>query len=114
MNTGDKQSRISIDQKVKWQHIPNKLDQIKKVKNLCEQVFGQESSSLMFECDQKKLVDVLKRLTLFTEKSPDEFTQVIDVVFKWIYIKLDENEKDVATAIKLYDFLAQLFSFLEA
>ena len=66
----------------------------------------------MFECDQKRLVDVLDSLTLLTEKSPDEFIQVIDVVFKWIYLKLDENEKDVASAIKIYDFLAELFSFL--
>ena len=55
---------------------------------------------------------MLGRLTLFTEKNPGEFIQVIDVVFKWIYLKLDENEKDVATAIKLYEFLAELFGFL--
>ena len=66
----------------------------------------------MFECDQKRLVDVLDSLTLLTEKSPDEFIQVIDVVFKWIYLKLDENDKDVASAIKICDFLAELSCFL--
>lgn len=40
LNTGDRQKRAVADQKVKWQHVANKPDQIKRVKNLCEQVFG--------------------------------------------------------------------------
>ena len=40
--------------------------------------------------------------------------QVIDVVFKWICLKLDENEKDGAFSMKIYDFLAVLFDFLES
>ena len=48
------------------------------------------------------------------EEQPDDLMQVIDVVFKWVCLKLDEHEKDVAFSIKIYDFLAVLFVFLLA
>ena len=80
---------------------------------MCEQVFGSDSMSYLFESDQKKYVIALDRITLMIEENPDELMQVIDVVFKWVYIKLDENENDRPFIIKIYDFLVKLFEFLK-
>ena len=68
--------------------------------------------SHLFESDQKKYAVALDRITLMIEENPDELVQVIDVVFKWVYLKLDENENDRAFVIKIYDFLTKLFAFL--
>lgn len=48
------------------------------------------------------------------EEQPDDLIEVIDVVLKWVYLKLDENEKDGSFNIKLFDFIAVLFVFLLA
>ena len=77
-------------------------------------MFGQDSISHLFESDQKRYTIALDRFQLMIEEQPDDLMQVIDVVFKWVYLKLDEHEKDVAFSIKIYDFLAVLFVFLLA
>ena len=51
LNIGDKQKRAAADLKIKWQHTPNKPEQIKRVKNLCEQVFGKDSLGHLFDSD---------------------------------------------------------------
>ena len=77
-------------------------------------MFGQDSISHLFESDQKRYTIALDRFQLMIEEQPDDLMQVIDVVFKWVCLKLDEHEKDVAFSIKIYDFLAVLFVFLLA
>ncbi len=45
------------------------------------------------------------------EEKPDDIIQIVDVIFKWIYLKLDENT-NTTFSIRVYDFLGMLFTFL--
>lgn len=92
-------------------HQPQKQDQTKRVKTLCEQAFGADGAAVMFDSDHKDYLMVLDRLSLMVEEQPENLIQVVDVVFKWVYLKLDENTGATFT-MKVYDFLVVLFSIL--
>lgn len=81
------------------------------MKTLCEQVFGPDAIAVMFDSDHKDYMMVLERLSLMVEEQPEALLQVVDVVFKWIYLKLDESTNSTFT-MKVYDFLVMLFALL--
>ena len=65
----------------------------------------------MFDSDHKDYIMTLERLSLMVEEQPETLIQVIDVVFKWVYLKLDENTSTTFT-MKVYDFLVMVFALL--
>ena len=65
----------------------------------------------MFDSDFKDYVVVIDRLNLMIEEQPDDLIQIVDVIFKWIYLKLDEIS-NTTFLMKVYDFLGVLFSFM--
>ena len=67
-------------------------DQIRKTKLQCEEVFGVDGASIMFDNLAPVYITVINRLNVYMSKSPRNFIQVIDVVFNWIYLKLEESD----------------------
>lgn len=63
----------------------------------------------MFDSDFKDYMVVLDRLTLMIEEQPANVIQISDVIFKWIYLKLDEVS-NTTFSMKAYDFLGTLFA----
>ena len=111
LNPGDKEKRAQADMRLKWVHQTQKQDQVKRVKTLCEQVFGVDGAAIMFDSDHKDYIMALDRLNLMVEEQPENLIQVVDVVFKWAHLKLDEST-NTAFIMKVYDFLVVLFALL--
>lgn len=111
LNSGDKEKRAQADTRLKWVHQTQKQDQAKRAKTLCEQVFGADGAAVMFDSDHKDYIMALDRLSLMVEEQPEHLIQVVDVVFKWVYLKLDESTNATFT-MKVYDFLVVLFALL--
>ena len=65
----------------------------------------------MFDSDFKDYVVAIDRMNLMIEEQPDDLIQIVDVIFKWIYLKLDEVT-NTTFLMKVYDFLAVLFNFM--
>ena len=65
----------------------------------------------MFESDFKDYVVALDKMNLMVEEAPDGVIEIVDVIFKWIYLKLDEIT-NTTFLMRAYDFLAILFDFL--
>ena len=65
----------------------------------------------MFDSDYKDYIVAIDRMNLMIEEQPDGLIQIVDVIFKWIYLKLDEVT-DRTFLIKVYDFLDILFTFM--
>jgi len=65
----------------------------------------------MFDSDFQDYMVVLDRLTVMVEEQPANLIQIADVIFKWIYLKLDEVANNTFT-INVYDFLGVLFTVL--
>ena len=65
----------------------------------------------MFESDTKDYTVVIDRMILMIDEQPALLIQVVDVIFKWVYLKLDEITS-LTFIMKMYDFLGLLFAFL--
>ena len=65
----------------------------------------------MFDSDYKDYIVAIDRMNLMIEEQPDGLIQIVDVIFKWIYLKLDEVT-DRTFLVKVYDFLDILFTFM--
>lgn len=92
-------------------HEELKPDQVEKVKTLCEQIFGPETTKLMYCNDFKKHVQVLAKLIGMIDTQPANLVEVIDIIFKWIFIKLAESS-NTTFAVNVYDSLSTLFAWL--
>ena len=65
----------------------------------------------MFDSDVKDYLMALERLTLMVEEQPEHIVQIVDVIFKWVYLKLEESST-TTFIMKVYEFLGVLFNFL--
>ena len=70
-------------------HEELKPDQVEKVKTYCEQIFGLATTKLMYCDDFKKHVQILGKIVGMIDKQPANLIEVIDIIFKWIFIKLN-------------------------
>ena len=64
---------------------------MERVKVTCEQIFGLEYCKIMFSQDFNKHVKVTKNIVGLIEKNPEGLMEILDVFFKWCYIKLTES-----------------------
>ena len=100
-----------MDAKAKWMHEELKPDQVEKVKNYCEQMFGPDTTKLMYCNDFKKHVQILGKIVGMIESQPENLIEVIDIIFKWIFIKMHESSNTTFTSC-VCDSLAKLFEWL--
>ena len=59
----------------------------------------------MFCNDFKKHVQILGKCVGMIQTQPHNLVEVIDIIFKWIYIKLAESN-NTTFAVNVYDSLA--------
>ena len=110
-NPGNKDKRAQLDSRVAWQHGSDNPEQIEKTKNLCEQIFGYETMKIMFGTDFKKHVNILKKILGMIDSQPHNLVDVIDVVFKWIFIQMQASS-NTTLQVNVYDSLSTLFAWL--
>lgn len=65
----------------------------------------------MFSADFKKHVAVIASFTGMIDTQPENLQEILDVIFKWCYIKLAESQ-NTTFAVNVFDFFATLFDFL--
>lgn len=94
-------------------HEELKPDQVERVKLACEQIFGFEFSKIMFSQDFNKHVKVTKNIVGLIETQPDALKEILDVFFKWCYIKLTESS-NTTLYVSVFDSFQTLFDWLLA
>ena len=77
------------------------------------EAFGQDAADCMFNNDAKELSLIIDKLSKHVQDQLQDIAHVVDVIFKWVSVVISQST-NTPLIIKLYDFLANLFSELMA
>lgn len=93
LDVGKKEKRNEADKKKRWHPEEIRDDYVEKLKTTARTTFGEATTTKMFSSDFK---NHLKCLTLFrsvfqNEEIVEPFLEVLDIVIKWAYIKINEK-----------------------
>jgi hypothetical protein len=75
-------------------------------------MFGLEFMDKMFSKDYKVHIKCVAVYEGFITSQPDELEQILDVLFKWAWIKLMESS-NTQLLISCLNFFEKLFKYLE-
>jgi hypothetical protein len=65
----------------------------------------------MFSADFKKHLKVIAAFGGMIDSQPENLQEVLDVIFKWCYVKMTESQ-NTTFAVNVFDFFLILFEFL--
>ena len=63
----------------------------------------------MFTNDFKIHIDCIEMFNTMIQTNPDGLKEILDVVFKWACVKLNESNNNTKFAVAVFDFYAGLF-----
>ena len=110
---GNKAKRLDIESKCKWSVEEIRGDYLEKLKEQMRNCFSNDLFTLMFHTDFKKQVDGVNFINSLMTSSLQTIIDIIDILFKWIWIRLQENTNtQVLKAI--LEFLEALINNLHA
>jgi len=114
---GNKEAREKNDLKTLWSPGELRTDIILKIKNQIQYTFGSKVESDCFSTDFKKHIGVLKLFESVFENDfsdIDGFFGIIDLIFKWIFIKGCEGSNvNTKFLVEIINFLDSLIDFLD-
>jgi hypothetical protein len=93
LDVGKKEKRNEADKKKRWHPEEIRDDYVEKLKTMTKTIFGEATTTKMFSSDFKNHLKclVLFRSVFQNEEIVDPFLEVLDIVIKWAYIKINEK-----------------------
>lgn len=90
-----------------------KGDHIEKLQNYCFDIFGEKLHNLMWAKSQDfaKHIKCVGIISGFMDTQPDEFLEILDIVFKWVNVRLNESS-NTKLVVSILDFYAKVIQFL--
>ena len=67
----------------------------------------------MFSSDFKQNNECIDLLTSIMRDQGDTIKEILDLIFKWSFVKLADSVSNTQFCVKLFDFYASLFQYLE-
>jgi len=111
----NKAKRAQVDARTKYPLNEVKGDHVEKLQNFCADAFGLKFHDLMFAKAQnfEKHIKCVKQLDACINSQQDEIIEVLDLIFKWFNLRVNESSNTQLITIIL-DFYANLFTmFIE-
>ena len=90
INTGNKEKRLEYDLRCKWNPEELRQDYVDRLKDQFRQLVTNDLASLMFASDFKKQMEAASHIGNLMKTQYDEFLDILDMIFKWIWVKLME------------------------
>ncbi len=112
INPGNKELRAKQDRGKKWNPQEIRHDYVEKLRDQARQCLGADMEKKMFSSDFKLHCECIDIFTNFISQSPQELMMILDIVFKWIFVKIFDSN-NTKLAVNIFDFLAILFPILE-
>jgi len=115
IKTLNKAKRAQVDARTKYPLNEVKGDHVEKLQNYCQDAFGLKFHDLMFAKAQnfEKHIKCVKQLDACLNTQLDEVIEVLDLIFKWFNLRVNESSNTQLITIIL-DFFANLFTmFIE-
>ena len=103
-----REKRAEYDRKNKWLVDEVKSDSVDKLKQWVAQSLGQSLCNKMFSLDFKQHCDCIDIFSGFIESQPEELVEILDLVFKWALIRLQDSS-NTKFAVNIFDFFSTLF-----
>lgn len=84
-----------------------KGDHVDKLMAQCADAFGLKFHDMMFAKSQdfNKHIKCVEQFEKFITQQPEELIEVLDIVFKWANLKLNESS-NTKLIVSLFDFFA--------
>lgn len=109
---GNKDKRLDYDSKHRWSVEELRQDYIDKLREAMKICFSNDLFSLLFSTDFKKQIESITHLSNLVSSQRSEITEVLDLIFKFIWYKLQEaNNPQIYKA--LLEFNEKLFAVLQ-
>ena len=109
----NKGKRATADTRNKFPQNEVKGDHIDKLMGFCADAFGLKFHDLMFAkaVDFNKHIKCAEQFDKFISSQPDELIEVLDVVFKWANVRMNESS-NTKLAVSILDLFANILQFL--
>jgi cytoskeleton-associated protein 5 len=103
LGVGNKDKRLDYDSKSKWSVDEIRPDHLEKLREYLTTCFSQELFNLMFAKDFKKQMEAVQHLERLLASQRNVFIDTLDLIFKWIWVKLQEmsNTQLVKSVLEL-------------
>ena len=110
---GNKAKRLDLESKCKWSVEEMRSDYLDKLKEQMRNSFSNDLFTLMFHADFKKQVDGVNFINSLMTSSLQTIIDITDILFKWIWIRMQENS-NTQLVKAILEFLEALINNLHA
>lgn len=90
VSVGNKEKRLEIESKNKWNLEDIRPDFQEKLKEHMKAAFSPELFVLLQSLDFKKQIEGVSYLSNLIHTSTKEIIEILDIIFRWVWIKLQE------------------------
>jgi hypothetical protein len=105
----NKEKRKLTDTRNRYPLNEVKGDHVERLQAFCEQIFGQKFHDKMFAKAQDfdKHIKCVDQLGKFMQTQPDQLLEVLDIIFKWCNLRLNDSS-NTKLLMSVLDFYANL------